>query len=182
MIAGPSPLTLKAGANVLSVLVVFGLIFNVRPALAQFEQRASAPAAGTSQAVPQRPASIPYRMTPADLALDCPRLTGRIRVRIRQIRASINDAPTSSLSRGLQAATVPVFGGSSFGIDPRADVASELGQVEAYNKRLTEKNCAAFDLDDVLAPGNRADPKPARRTNVPAKGATPAAAQVPAAR
>lgn len=178
MIAGPSPLTPKAGATVLPVLVVFGLIFNVRPGLAQFEQRASAP----SQAAPQRPASIPYKMTPADLALDCPRLTGRIRVRIRQIRASINDAPTSSLSRGLQAATVPVLGGSSFGIDPRADVASELGQVEAYNKRLNEKNCAAFDLDDVLAPGNRSDPKPVRRTNVPAKGAAPAAAQVPAAR
>ncbi len=114
-----------------------------------------------------RPASRPHTMSTEELALDCAKLTGRIRVRIRQLRAAMGDGRTSLLSRSLQAAATPIVGGTSRGIDPSADLAQELGQVEAYNAKLREKNCPAYDLDAEFAPGNTAPPRPIR----PAKAA-----------
>lgn len=121
---------------------------------------------------PARPklVSTPYTMTPADLALDCGKLTGRIQVRIRQLRGAMSDPQTSGLSRGIQAMTSPIIGGTTYGIQPTADVARDVGVLQAFNARLREKSCPAFDLEADLAPGNTAPARPIR----PAKPAAPA--------
>ncbi|MBX9924745.1 MAG: hypothetical protein K2Y05_00155 [Hyphomicrobiaceae bacterium] len=120
---------------------------------------ATAPTASPQPPARQRPASRAYTMTAEELALDCGKLAGRIRVRIRQLRASMSEGQTTALARGLQAAATPIVGGTLRGIDPSADLAQELGQVEAYNGRLREKNCPSYDLDAEFAPGNMAAPK-----------------------
>jgi len=120
-----------------------------------------------------------YSMTPEDLAFDCKKLTGIIRVRIRQMRSASGDSGSSQLARGLQYATRPVTVGTNRGIDPAGDSARDLAQISAYNKRLTEKNCPAFDLAKELAPGNTAPPAPIRAAKPVKPLIAPAAAPAP---
>ena len=101
-----------------------------------------------------------YTMTPEELKLDCKRLTGRMQIRIRQLRVTAGDKKTSELGRGMQQAATPFLAGTTRGIDPDGDRARELAQVRAYNARLTEKNCQPFDLEADLKPGATTDPRP----------------------
>ncbi len=105
-------------------------------------------------------ANSAYKMAPEDLALDCRKLTGRMAIRIRQVRASQTETKTSGLSRGLQQAATPFIGGTTRGINPEGDTARDVGLLTAYNARLAEKNCPVFDLDAQLKPGATEAPRP----------------------
>jgi hypothetical protein len=123
-------------------------------------------------------ATSTYTLTREELALDCGKLTGRIAVRIRQLRSARADAPTSMVGRGLQSVTAPLIGGTKHGIDRAGDEARDLAMLKAYNARLAEKRCPTFDLAADLAPGNTALPRPVRPAKSapkPAFGAAPAA-------
>ncbi|WP_156827495.1 hypothetical protein [Hyphomicrobium zavarzinii] len=100
-----------------------------------------------------------YQLTDADLELDCRKLTGRMAVRIVQIRDFQTRRQTTALSRGIQSATTPVFGGTSVGADPDGRYARDRAQLEAYNKRLEEKKCPSFDLEAELNPAAKDPPR-----------------------
>ncbi|MDZ4843395.1 MAG: hypothetical protein SH859_14815 [Hyphomicrobium aestuarii] len=136
-----------------------------------------APAQPTRAALPP---ATPHTMTPDDLALDCPRLTGRIQVRIRQLRGALSDERTTEVARSLQSVASPIFGGTSRGINPDADNARDLGIVVAYNQRLIEKKCPAYNLEAEFAPGNTAQPKAVKPAKPPTTAKPPAVPSTPA--
>lgn len=126
----------------------------------------SASLAPVAETVTRLPPAGGYQMKPEELALDCRKLTGRMAVRIVQIRDFQTRSRATSLSRGIQAAAKPAFGGSGEGSDPDARYARDRAMLEAYNRRLAEKNCANFDLDAELDPSATGPPRtrPLRKT------------------
>ena len=115
-----------------------------------------------AETVSRLPSGGGYTLTAKELDLDCRTITGRMAVRIVQIRDFQTRTQATSLSRGLQTAAKPVYGGSGEGSDPYSRYTRDRAQLEAYNQRLAEKNCANFDLDAELAPGAK-DPPHARQ-------------------
>jgi hypothetical protein len=114
-----------------------------------------------TQTVARLPSPGAYQLSQEELALDCRRLTGRMAVRIVQIRDFQIRSQTSGLARTLQASVKPVFGdGSGGGTDPASQYARDRAMLEAYNQQLAARQCANFDLDAELAPGATEPPKP----------------------
>lgn len=113
-----------------------------------------------------------YQLTEDDKALDCKQLTGRMQVRILQVRDYSEREKTSLVSRGMQTAASTVFGGATHGASPDGDQARAVAQLEAYNQLLAAKNCRTFDLASEL------QPKPITATPTPKpKPEAPAAAK-----
>jgi hypothetical protein len=137
----------------------FSNLLALGPALAVGMHLAIASPAGAQTDEPQLP---PYTLTDDELKLDCRALTGRMRVRIRQLRSTLADEATSGVSRALKQVTVPIFGGTTHGHDQRADNRRDRAMLEAYNFRLAEKRCPTYDLARDLAPGATAEPRPVR--------------------
>lgn len=104
-----------------------------------------------------------YQMTATDLELDCKKLTGRMAVRIVQLRDYQSRSQTTLVSRTLQTTTGMVFGGTKEGTDPDGRYARDLAQLNAYNQRLAEKDCPNFDLAASLDPNSK-DPPRTQRT------------------
>jgi hypothetical protein len=72
-----------------------------------------------------------YELTSEEKALNCKQLTGRMQVRILQTRDTLQRNDSSALGRGLQSATVPIFGGTTHGTDPAYDAARDRAMLEA---------------------------------------------------
>lgn len=109
-------------------------------------------------------AGKPYPLTTEELGLDCKRLTGRMKLRILQVRDAETRGGGSKIAQAAQSAAIPVFGGTSRGADPVADVARDRAYLEALNKQLESKNCATFNLDAELQPRSIRDtPTPVPR-------------------
>jgi hypothetical protein len=119
----------------------------------------------SAQTVSRLPPAGGYALTADELSLDCRKLTGRMAVRIVQIRDFQARTQATSLSRGLQTVAKPMYGGSGEGSDPQGRYARDRAQLEAYNERLAEKNCANFDLDAELAPGAKEPPRTRKLKN-----------------
>jgi len=117
-----------------------------------------------SETVSKLPAAGGYQLSQDELGLDCKKITGRMAVRIVQIRDFQVRSRTTALSRGMQSATNPVFGGTLEGSDPDGRYARDRAQLEAYNQRLAEKKCPNFDLAAELAPDAK-DPPRVRRAD-----------------
>jgi hypothetical protein len=104
-----------------------------------------------------------YVLSAQELALSCRKLTGRMQVRILQIRDYEQRAKPSPASRLAQQAATSLHGGSRHDIDPEAEYRRDRAMLEAYNRRLAAKNCKTFDLEAELKP------KPIRETPTPTK-------------
>lgn len=113
---------------------------------------APAPAQGRDPAgvagVPAAPGG--YKLTAAEQALDCPKLTGQMKVRIANMRVAYVESSGTTTSQTIQSAVTPVFGGTKRGIDPTADLQLDRAKLEAFNKRLAEKKCKPLDIDAEL--------------------------------
>ena len=116
-----------------------------------------------------------YQLNEKEQAYDCKKLSGKIQVRILQIRNQPLQEKTTLASRSFQQASKPIFGGTSYGADPDAQYRADKSLIEAFNARLVEKNCPSFDLAAALKP-SPANESP--RPTIPAKG-TPAKAVAP---
>ncbi|MGQ0457504.1 MAG: hypothetical protein ACT4OU_10630 [Hyphomicrobium sp.] len=97
-------------------------------------------------------ASVGYALSDKELALNCKELTGRIQLRILQIRDFDAEKQSSSASRALQSGFTTVAGGTTAATDPGAAYANDRAQLEAYNRRLATLNCKTYDLADELRP------------------------------
>lgn len=103
-----------------------------------------------------------YTLSADEKELDCPRLSGRMQVRILQIRDRGGGYGTTMASRGIQTAAGAVFGGTAYGTNVDTQRARDLAMLEAYNAELKARNCPAFNLAEELKP------KPADVTPRPA--------------
>lgn len=107
-------------------------------------------ASSTSQALLVSPAKADgSTLSKAELAYDCSKLTGHMRIRISQMRATADRERTSLISRSMQQG-VNVLGGSTQGADPAADLARDRQMLNAYNSQLVAKNCKPLDLEGEL--------------------------------
>lgn len=122
----------------------------------------------TSQAYAAPAAPAEYKLTPEEEQLDCKKLTGRMQVRILQIRDYTSRDKTSVASRSLQSAATPVFGGTTAGADPDQRYRQDRAVLEAYNRQLAAKNCKTFNLEVELQPkSHTATPTPASPKKTP---------------
>lgn len=101
-------------------------------------------------------ASGVYRMSAEELTYDCKRLTGRMRIRLLEVRDYNNTKPTSSISQQMRSATKPVVGvmlgkAQEYETDPVKRHADDIAMLRAYNAQLAAKNCKALDLDAEIA-------------------------------
>lgn len=112
-----------------------------------------------AETVSQLPPAVGYQLTPDEMGLSCKKLTGRMAVRIVQIRDFRTRNQATTLARNIQTAVKPAFGGSGEGANPDARYARDRAQLEAYNRRLADQNCANFDLDAELAPTAKEPPR-----------------------
>jgi hypothetical protein len=93
-----------------------------------------------------------YELSKAELDLDCRKLTGRMQVRILQVRDYAERSKSTAVSRLAQQALTPITGGSQHGADPDGQYRRDLAMLHAYNRRLAEKKCPTFDLEADLKP------------------------------
>lgn len=108
----------------------------------------------------------PYVLSSEEQALDCKKMTGRMQLRILQVRDAGTRNGSSDLSKSAQKAAVPVFGGTTRGADPGRDLARDQAWLEAANKQLAAKNCPAFDLEAEMQPRSFRDtPTPVPKKN-----------------
>lgn len=104
-----------------------------------------------------------YVLSDTEKALDCKKLSGRMQLRILQIRDGAERETASGLSRGMQGATTSVLGGTLYGLDPGGQHAKDRAMLDAFNRQLAAKGCKTFDLAAELAP------KPVTHTPSPQK-------------
>jgi hypothetical protein len=93
-----------------------------------------------------------YELSKAELELDCRKLTGRMQIRILQVRDYAERSKSSAVSRLAQQALTSITGGSQYGTDPDGQYRRDLAMLHAYNRRLAEKKCPTFDLESELKP------------------------------
>lgn len=110
-----------------------------------------------------------YVLSADEQALDCKKLTGRMQLRILEIRDYNERNRTTLISRAFQSGSTTVFGGPKAGLDPEGAYAKDRAALEAYNQQLAAKGCKTYDLESELQPQDfRATPTP---TIKPASGA-----------
>lgn len=108
----------------------------------------------------QAPAAS-YQLSAEEQALDCKKLTGRMQVRILQIRDHGTRPTTSETSQVLQSTVSSVIGVTQKPVDPGSRYAQDRAQLVAYNQQLAAKGCKTFNLDEEL------QPKPVSATPTP---------------
>ena len=104
-----------------------------------------------------------YALSAQELRLSCRKLTGRVLVRILQIRDYEQRWRPSVTSRLAQQAATSLHGGTRRGMDPDAEYRRDRAMLQAYNRRLAAKKCKTFDLEAELKP------KPVGETPTPTK-------------
>src|SRR5262249_40016536 len=82
----------------------------------------------------EQPTPVSYTLTAEEKELDCKKLTGRMQVRILQIRDFTEREQTSTVSHMLQQGATVIFGGSKEGTSPAQRYARDRGILEAYNE------------------------------------------------
>ena len=125
-------------------------------------------APSSTAVVPLAAAAVvqPYKLTDAEMKLDCGKLTGQMKVKIAILRGDAGRNAGSATSRTIQQTVTPVFGGTQRGADPAAEMARDRAKLDAFNARLAEKKCKTLDIDAELRgetppPAAKAAPKKA---------------------
>lgn len=86
---------------------------------------------------------------PEDAEAACKRLTGKVQLRLLEVRSGMSQEESSLLSRSIQGAG-SVIGGSTRGLDTNMSLAREVEELEAANKQLADRNCRSFDIAKAL--------------------------------
>jgi hypothetical protein len=118
--------------------------------------------------VQARDASVAYQLTADELKYDCKKLTGKMQVRILQVRDQRERTLTSSAAQAIQQTVVPVLGGSPYGANPGDDFKRDRAWLEAYNAQLAAKKCPTYNLETELQPRSIRDtPQPVPNADAP---------------
>ncbi len=91
-----------------------------------------------------------YKLTDAEEKLDCPKITGQMRVRIATMRGDYAGQSGTFTSRTIQNVTTTVVGGTVRGSNPIRELQVDRARLDALNRRLVEKKCAPLDIDAEL--------------------------------
>jgi len=103
-----------------------------------------------------------YQLSEEEKGYNCKKLTGRMQVRILEIRDYHERTHGSTLAQGLKSIGSSLAGSRSSGASADARYRSDVAMLEAYNRQLASKKCRTFNLEAELTP------KPAIETPTPA--------------
>lgn len=107
-----------------------------------------APPPGTAAVAP------PYQMTAKEMALDCAKLTGFVRMRQMALKDAENRKSPNAAGRAIHEVAATVNGAPRRGIDDSADAAADRAKIAAYKARMAEKKCKPVDdVETAAAPG-----------------------------
>lgn len=110
------------------------------------------PPAAASATGPQAAGGAPaYVLNEEEKGAGCKRLTGRMKIRILQIKDHASRRQSSELARSLHTAQTQ-FGASGAGADADAEYRKALSMLEAYNGELQKRGCPTLDLAKELGP------------------------------
>src|SRR5262249_50715696 len=90
-----------------------------------------------------------YQLSETENKLDCRRLTGTMYIIIARLRDAKNRQPPSELASFAQKMST-IAGGTEAGSSLEADIARERARLEAFNRRLAQKQCKTLDLEAEL--------------------------------
>jgi hypothetical protein len=91
-----------------------------------------------------------YALSEDEQAMDCKKLTGRMQIRIMDVRGYDTRERTTMAARGLHTAGKMVFGGTNAGLNTDTHFAKDKAMLDAYNARLVAKDCRSFDIPEAL--------------------------------
>lgn len=97
-------------------------------------------------------ADAPSTLTEEERALDCKALTGRMKLRILQIRDYAEQSHPTGTALTVQKTLNALVGGESIGNNPDERFASDRAKLEAMNAELKRKGCRVYDLAEELKP------------------------------
>jgi hypothetical protein len=117
--------------------------------------------AGWAQQGPRGSAVGQYELSKSELELDCRKLTGRMQVRILQVRDYAKREKSSAIARITQQGTTQILGGTQHGANPDSQYQRDVAMLYAYNRQLAAKKCPTFNLETEL------QPQPVERTPRP---------------
>jgi hypothetical protein len=92
-----------------------------------------------------------YEMASDELAMDCKRLTGSMKITIARLRDAQTRKGGSSLAETAHKTVPLIMGGSTAAADRQASLVRERAKIEAYNRQLAAKNCKTVDIQAELA-------------------------------
>jgi hypothetical protein len=92
-----------------------------------------------------------YHMSNQEKATDCRHLRGSMMVTISRLRHRDTEVAGSALASGASKTFVPLFGGSTKGLDRDAEYARDRARLVAYNRQLAAKGCETVDIEAELA-------------------------------
>jgi hypothetical protein len=101
-----------------------------------------------------------YQLSEEEQKYDCKKLTGKMQVRILQMRGYEARTKGSTMARTTQAVATPIFGGTKEGLDPDGQYRKDRAMLEAYNRQLAEKKCKTFNIEAELAKTDGSTPTP----------------------
>jgi hypothetical protein len=92
-----------------------------------------------------------YQMGPDELAMDCKRLTGAIKINISHLRDARGRKDSSDVAQSAHKTVGGLIGGSTAGADRQAMLSRDRAKLDAYNAQLEAKKCKQVDIDAELA-------------------------------
>jgi hypothetical protein len=101
-----------------------------------------------------------YQLSDEEKKYDCKRLTGKMQVRILQMRGYDTRAKASTMARTTQAVATPIFGGTKEGLDRDGQYRKDRAMLEAYNQQLADKKCKTFNIEAELGKTDGSTPAP----------------------
>ena len=113
-----------------------------------------------------KPATSAYSLTSAEREMGCEKLTGRMQLRILDMRSSGSGEVGTPLSRSIHSVLSSADLTTGYGTDTARRRQRDHAMLAAYNKRLADKGCPTFDLAGALSSGDQdLLPSPARTKN-----------------
>jgi hypothetical protein len=92
-----------------------------------------------------------YEMSNDELAMDCKRMTGSMKITINRVRDAESRRGGSNLAETAHKTVPLIMQGSTASADRQASLARERAKLDAYNRQLAARNCKTLDIDAELA-------------------------------
>jgi hypothetical protein len=92
-----------------------------------------------------------YELSQDELAMDCRRMTGSMKITISRLRDAHSRKGGSSLAEAAHQTMPLITQGSTASADRQSSLARERAKLDAYNRQLAARNCKTVDIDAELA-------------------------------
>lgn len=93
-----------------------------------------------------------YTLTTHEQEMECKELTGRMQVRILEVRDTSAQTQTSTLSQLMQSGFGSLFASDKASKSQPPPRGADGAMLEAYNRALVDKGCMSFNLAEDLRP------------------------------